>query len=158
METLLDVELAISSPAFSEGGDIPGKYTCDGENINPPITVQNLPDETKSIALILEDPDAPGGTFDHWVVWNIQAYSDEIKEHVTPGVEGKNSFDEHHYGGPCPPDGEHRYFFRIFALNKMLDLEVNSGKQALLKAMEGNILAAGSLMGKYKKKSKHFLF
>lgn len=153
METLLDIEIKISSPAFQEGGNIPEKYTCDGENINPPIKMENLPDGTESVALIVEDPDAPNGTFDHWVVWNIRPVEDEIREHVTPGVEGKNSFNQHHYGGPCPPDGEHRYFFKLFALNKMLDLDVNSGKQELLKAMEGNVLATGELMGRYKKKS-----
>lgn len=153
METLLDIELAISSPAFSEGESIPEKYTCDGENVSPLLTVQNLPGDTKSLAIIVEDPDSPGGTFDHWVVWNIKPYNEEIKEHVTPGVEGKNSFGQHHYGGPCPQEGEHRYFFNVFALNKMLDLDPQAGKPELLKAMEGSTLATGSLMGKYKKKS-----
>ena len=151
METLTDIELALSSTAFAEGAYIPEEYTCDGVDKNPPLQIGNLPAETESLALIVEDPDAPGGTFDHWVVWNIQPTS-EIEENITPGVEGVNSFGKHNYGGPCPPDGEHRYFFRIFALNKFLNLDTNSDKQALLNAMEGNVLASGELMGRYNKK------
>ena len=115
--------------------------------------MENLPEETKSLALIVEDPDSPGGTFDHCMVWNIKPYSEEIKEHVTPGVEGRNSFDQHHYGGPCPQEGEHRYIFKVYALNKTVDLDPSSGKQELLKAMEGSVLATGSLMGRYEKKA-----
>ncbi|MGK7392631.1 MAG: YbhB/YbcL family Raf kinase inhibitor-like protein [Candidatus Cyclobacteriaceae bacterium M2_1C_046] len=151
MESLLDVELALSSPKFENGGSIPKKYTCDGENVNPPIKVENLPEDTETLALIIEDPDAPNGTFDHWIVWNINPYLDQINEHVTPGVEGKNSFGKHHYKGPCPPDGEHRYFFRIYALNKSLKLQPDAGKIELLDAMEGNVLASGELMGRYKR-------
>lgn len=153
METLLDVELAVSSPAFAEGEQIPQQYTCDGENINPPLKIENLPEDTETLAIIIEDPDAPNGTFDHWVVWNVNPYLEHVNEHVTPGVEGKNSFGKHHYGGPCPPDGEHRYFFRIYALNESLDLDPESGKKELLNAMKGKVLASGELMGRYKRKS-----
>ncbi len=151
METLTEIELAVSSPAFSAGQSIPSHYTCEGANVNPPLIVGNLPAETESLALIMEDPDAPSGTFDHWLVWNITPLGEAIKENEIPGVQGKNSFGDRLYGGPCPPDGEHRYFFKMFALNRMLDLREGSTKQQLLRAMQGHVLATGELMGRYTK-------
>ena len=150
METLLKMALNISSPAFSHGEDIPPKYTCDGQNVNPALRVEGLPEQSKTMALILEDPDAPGGTFDHWLVWNIPV-SGEIKENSVPGIEGRNGFEELYYRGPCPPGGVHRYYFKIFALNRALTLNKGASKNDLLNAMEGHVLATGSLMGRYKR-------
>jgi Raf kinase inhibitor-like YbhB/YbcL family protein len=96
--------LTIGSPVFANKGFLPAKYTCDGTNINPPLTIENIPDGTKSLALIVDDPDAPAGTFDHWIVWNIRP-KEMILENTTPGTEGKNSFGKKHYNGPCPPAG-----------------------------------------------------
>lgn len=152
METLTDIDLAISSPAFAEGETIPAHYTCQGADVHPPLLIDNVPEATQSLAIIVEDPDAPNGTFDHWVAWNISPATWEIKENVIPGVQGKNSFNKNGYGGPCPPEGEeHRYYFKIFALNQMLVLDQNSYKKELLQKMEGHVLATGELMGRYRK-------
>lgn len=144
-------QFRITSPAFRQGDPIPVKYTCDGENVNPGLIIKNVPEDSKSLALIMEDPDAPGGTFDHWITWNIKPWIDEIKENSVPGIQGVNSFDNPGYGGPCPPDREHRYYFRIFALDSMLDLYEGADKSELLRAMKGHILAEGSLMGRYER-------
>ena len=101
--------LVISSPAFKNNKEIPRKYTCDGEDVNPQLDINGLPEETKSLVLIVDDPDAPMGDWVHWIVWNI-APTDKIKENSVPGVEGMNDFSKHYYGGPCPPSGTHRYF------------------------------------------------
>ena len=144
-------QLNIRSIAFSHGGHIPPLYTCEGKNINPPFEINNIPGDAKTLALIMEDPDAPGGTFYHWLVWNIVPRS-TIHENDTPGICGKNSFRDNHYGGPCPPDGEHRYYFKIFALDTELDLAEGVTYSALINAMEGHILATGEIMGLYKKR------
>ena len=141
----------VSSSVFSAGEEIPSRYTCDGEDVNPPLTIGKLPEGTRSLALIVEDPDAPMGTWDHWLVWNIPP-AKEIKEDSIPGVEGKNSFNKHHYGGPCPPSGTHRYFFKIYALDAMLELGSDTDKEDLEKAMTGKILGRGEIMGLYRKK------
>ncbi len=141
----------VSSKVFSAGEEIPARYTCDGEDVNPPLTIGKLPDKTQSLALIVEDPDAPMGTWDHWLVWNIPP-ANEISEDSIPGTEGKNSFNKHHYGGPCPPSGTHRYFFKIFALDSELDLGADTDKEALEKAMVNKILGRGEIMGLYSKK------
>lgn len=155
METLTDIEIAISSPMFAEGETIPAHYTCQGADVNPPLLIDNVPEATQSLAIIVEDPDAPNGTFDHWVAWNISPTTWEIKENVIPGVQGKNSFNKNGYSGPCPPEGEeHHYYFKIFALNEMLVLDQNSYKKELLQKMGGHVLAMGELMGRYKKVSK----
>lgn len=140
--------LKIKSSAFSAGDSIPSRYTCDGEDVNPPLEVENLPDGTKSLVLIIEDPDAPKQVWDHWLVWNIPP-ENSIDEDSIPGKEGKNSFGKHHYGGPCPPSGTHRYFFKVFALEDQLDLPENAEKEELEEAMVGKILAKGELMGLY---------
>lgn len=142
--------LIVKSSAFEDNGFIPAKYTCDGEGINPPLTIGNLPQDAKSIALIIDDPDAPSGTFDHWVIWNIPP-QDRIAENTAPGVEGKNGKKENRYSGPCPPSGTHHYHFKIYALDTMLDLHDNTDKKSLLRAMDGHILASGELIGLYSK-------
>jgi len=143
-------QLKLISTVFSHNGHIPPKYTCEGENINPPLIVQNIPDETKSLALIVEDPDAPRGVFTHWVVWNISP-NEAIAEKSNPGISGTNSFGKTGYGGPCPPSGEHRYFFRVFGLDDELDLLTGSTKEELLDAMKEHIIANAELMGVYQK-------
>ena len=142
--------LNVSSIAFSHGGHIPKKYSCEGENINPPLEISNIPKEAKTLALIVEDPDAPSGTFYHWLVWNIPP-NEPIAEGYIPGIMGKNSFGKTGYGGPCPPKGSHRYFFKIYAIDTELDLQADATKDALQQAMQGHIIAQGELMGKYQK-------
>ena len=142
--------LIISSPAFENEGIIPSKYTCDGDDINPPLEIDNIPAGTKTLAIIVEDPDAPKGTFDHWIVWNIPPES-PVEENRIPGMSGKNGSGKTGYYGPCPPSGYHRYYFHVFALNKSLELEDGEDKKALKAAMEPHIIAKGSFMGRYKK-------
>jgi len=142
--------LVISSPAFKNKKEIPRKYTCDGEDVNPQLDIGGLPEETKSLVLIVDDPDAPKGDWVHWIVWNITP-TDKIKENSVPGVEGMNDFRRHSYGGPCPPSGTHRYFFTIYALDTELSLKVHSRKKDLEDAMSGHILAKGELVGLYKR-------
>ncbi|WP_276502299.1 YbhB/YbcL family Raf kinase inhibitor-like protein [Terrimonas pollutisoli] len=144
-------KLKVYSTVFSHNGHIPPEYTCDGKNINPPIEVDNIPEGTKTLALIMEDPDAPRQTFDHWVVWNISP-TEAITEESVPGISGTNSFGHTGYGGPCPPSGAHRYFFRVYALDKKLDLMAGATKEELLERMHDHILAQGELMGYYQKK------
>ena len=142
-------KLSVTSPAFENNKPIPVKYTCDGANINPPLTIEDVPEETKALVLIVDDPDAPMGTFDHWVVWNIQPTTRRIEENTVPGTEGISTSRKHAYGGPCPPYGTHRYFFKVYALDTQLDLKSNSSKRDVEKAMKGHILAEGELMGLY---------
>jgi hypothetical protein len=143
-------ELTVSSPAFENNKLIPAKYTCDGDNVNPPLTIEGVPDGTKSLVLIVDDPDAPMGTWDHWIVWNIPPTS-KIEENTVPGTEGVNDSRKHSYGGPCPPWGTHRYFFKVYALDTKLDLNPNSRKKDVEKAMQGHILAKGELVGLYRR-------
>jgi len=146
-----DNQLRVRSVAFSHGGQIPPKYTCEGENINPPLEVSGYPSDTKSLALIVEDPDAPRGVYDHWIVWNIPP-SEGIAENSRPGIGGKNSFGNTGYGGPCPPSGSHRYFFKVYALDSELDIQAGSDKKTLEEAMKQHVVASGELMGHYQKK------
>jgi hypothetical protein len=156
--------ITITSSAFKEGQMIPAKYTCDGSNISPPLNWQQIPQGTarlslpksKSFALICDDPDAPVGIWVHWVMWNIPAESNGLSEGVPTTKElpdgskqGITSARSHGYHGPCPPNGTHRYYFKVYALDQMLDLPITSTKQNLLDAMKGHILAEGQLMGKY---------
>lgn len=141
--------LLIKSSAFESGKQIPNKYTCDGQDVNPPLSVEGTPKETKTLALILDDSDAPSGTFDHWIVWNIPALTSRINEDSVPGKEGLNSARQQGYMGPCPPSGTHRYFFKLYALDVELNLGANSTKKDVEKAMKGHILAKGELMGLY---------
>ena len=146
-----DSSLRVQSVAFSHGGYIPLKYTCEGENVNPPILISDLPGDTKSLALIVEDPDAPRGVYDHWIVWNIPP-NKAIGENSKPGISGKNSFGNEDYGGPCPPSGSHRYFFKVFALDSDLNIQAGSDKQTLQEAMKDHVLGLGELMGHYQKR------
>jgi len=143
--------LKVRSEAFEDGADIPSKYTCQGEDINPPLSIEDLPEGTVSLALIMDDPDAPVGTWDHWIVWNIRP-NKTIAEGSIPGTQGQNDFIQSKYGGPCPPTGMHRYFFKFFALDTFLELKEGSKREALEKVMEGHILGQAELMGKYKRK------
>jgi len=146
-----DNELRVRSAAFGDGGSIPPKYTCEGENVNPPLEISGLPENTKSLALIVEDPDAPKGVYDHWIVWNIPP-NEAIRENSRPGVSGKNSFGNTGYGGPCPPSGSHRYFFKVYALDSDLKIQAGSDKKALQDAMKDHMLGSGELMGHYQKR------
>jgi Raf kinase inhibitor-like YbhB/YbcL family protein len=142
----------ISSPAFAQGETIPVKYTCDGADVSPPLRWDEPPAGTGSLALIADDPDAPVGTWVHWVVFNLPADARELPEQATlPGgsQDGTNSWGRTGYGGPCPPSGTHRYFFKLYALDTTLDLAVGASKEELLQAMEGHILAQTELMGTY---------
>jgi len=143
--------LLISSQVFDHQGSIPSQYTCDGRNINPPLAIEHIPEEAESLVLIVDDPDAPGGMWVHWVVWNIPITL-SIKENSVPGVEGVNDFKRNHYGGPCPPSGTHRYFFKVYALDEVLDLPASTDKKALELAMQPHILAFGEIIGFYKRK------
>ena len=145
--------LQITSSAFQNNGHIPRQYTCDGKDINPPLMIANCPQGTKSIALICDDPDAPGGIWVHWVIWNIFPDVKEIKENIVPtgAIVGVNDFRQNRYGGPCPPSGTHRYFFKVYALDTTFGISPNSTKADLEKAMKGHILGQGELIGLYKR-------
>ena len=150
MKELIILDLNISSSVFKANGFIPKKYACEGDNINPPLQISKLPKNSKSLAILVDDPDAPSKTFTHWVVWNITP-GNIIEEDSIPGVQGTNDYDERGYSGPCPPSGIHRYVFKIFALDTVLELKPSSKKQNLEKAMKDHILAYGDLVGLYKK-------
>lgn len=153
-ETPIDYKvLEVSSRAFRQYGAIPYKYTCDGEDINPPLDIKNIPVEAKSLTLIVEDPDAPRGTWLHWLVWNIPV-THRIKEDDVPGDQGVNDFGKVSYGGPCPPSGAHRYYFKVYALNSLLDLPRGLTRTQVEEAMSDHIIAYGETVGIYKKKSK----
>ena len=140
--------MRLSSPAFVNNGMIPPEYTCDGDNINPALDIGDIPKGTKTLALIMDDPDAPAGVWVHWVVWNITP-TNKIEKDSTPGVEGTNDFRKTSYGGPCPPSGTHRYFFKLYALDTELGIKPGASKKELEKAMQGHILANAELVGKY---------
>lgn len=143
--------MKLSSPAFGENGLIPAKYTCDGQDINPPLLIENVPPETKSLALIVDDPDAPSGMWVHWVVWNIDPNTTAINENSVPAgaSQGLNNFRKHDFGGPCPPSGSHRYFFKIYALDTTINAGRNAVKTDIEKAMKGHILSQAQIMGRY---------
>lgn len=145
--------MRITSPSFENNAAIPARYTCDGENIHPPLTVSGVPANAKSLMLIVDDPDAPRGVWVHWTVWNIDPTTREITERSVPAgaVEGKTSFGKSGYGGPCPPSGTHRYFFKLFALDATLDLPPETDAAGLERAMEGHILDRAELMARYRR-------
>jgi Raf kinase inhibitor-like YbhB/YbcL family protein len=143
-------ELTVTSPAFENSKNIPSKYTCDGNDVNPPLNIEGIPKEAKSMVLIVEDPDAPMGLWIHWVVWNIPPTS-TIKENSAPGTQGLNTSGKRAYGGPCPPSGTHRYFFRVYALDTVLDLGSNSEKENVEEAIQGHALAKGEIIGLYRR-------
>ncbi|MFH1507929.1 MAG: YbhB/YbcL family Raf kinase inhibitor-like protein [Candidatus Omnitrophota bacterium] len=142
--------MKLTSPAFEHNKLIPSKYTCQGQDINPALLIEDMPQGTKSLALIMDDPDAPMGMWVHWVVFDIGIVS-RIEENSIPGKQGINDFRRKDYGGPCPPSGTHRYFFKIYALDKKLGLEEGINKKGLEQAMEGHILEKAELIGLYKK-------
>lgn len=149
-------KLTLTSPAFKEGAAIPSANTCDGANASPPLQWSGVPSQAKSLALICEDPDAPGGTFTHWVLYNLPASTTELKEGQATlpekAAQGKNDFDKAGYGGPCPPAGNpHRYIFHLYALDTPLTLSDSASKQDLQSAILDHILAEGVLMGKYQR-------
>ena len=148
--------MKLESSVFRHEGSIPLKYTCDGENISPPLKISDVPEGAMSLVLIMDDPDVPkdirpDGMWDHWLVWNIPPETTEILEGEEPkGVIGKNTGGRFGYGGPCPPDREHRYFFKLYALDTMLDLPAETTTKADLEAaMQGHILDQAELMGRY---------
>ena len=148
--------LRLTSPVFENNSPLPPRYTCDGENINPPLTIKNVPRGAKSLAFIFDDQDAPRGSYVHWILWNIDPETKDIKEDSVPedAVEGTNDFKKRNYGGPCPPTRAHRYAFKLYALDIRLNLESRSTKAVLEKAMKGHILAQAQLLTSYKKVGK----
>jgi Raf kinase inhibitor-like YbhB/YbcL family protein len=146
-------KMKITSPAFQQGATIPSKFTCDGADTSPPLQIADIPTGAQSLALIMDDPDAPSGLFTHWAVWNISTQTSSIAEASTPkGVQGTNDFGKSGYGGPCPPSGAHRYYFKIFALDRALDLPFGAKRGQVDAAMKDHIVAQGELMGRYTKK------
>lgn len=149
--------LSLTSPAFAHHTRIPRAYTCDGDDISPPLKIAGVPAGAKALVLIMDDPDVPkhlrpDGMWDHWVVWNIPPTTTEIPEGKEPqGVGGNNSWGRTGYGGPCPPDREHRYFFKLYALDTMLQLPAGASKKEAEKALQGHILAQAELVGLYER-------
>lgn len=145
------VALNISSPEFEANGFIPSRFTCDGANVNPPLDIHDIPPGAQSLALIMDDPDAPIRAWVHWVAWNIPV-STHISEDTLLKEQGINDFRENKYGGPCPPYGIHRYFFKVYALDAPLTLAPGMGKNELEKAIQGHVLGYGELVGRYKRR------
>lgn len=148
----------LSSKAFKGGYAIPKEYTCDGDDISPPLEWTSVPDDAMTLALIADDPDAPNGTWVHWVLYNLPAHILEIPANLPPKdqlengtIQGINDFKNIGYGGPCPPGGTHRYVFKLYALDKELDLAAGATTRQLLQAMEGHILDRAQFMGTYSK-------
>ncbi|MEO6893415.1 MAG: YbhB/YbcL family Raf kinase inhibitor-like protein [Ginsengibacter sp.] len=143
--------LKITSSAFPENGNIPSKFTCEGDQVNPPLHISGVPEGTKSLALVINDPDASlDGGFNHWVVWNIDPSVREIPEGFDGAVQGFNSAKKAGYIGMCPPSGTHHYHFIIYALDTRLDIKKYSDKEVLEKSMEGHVIARNELIGLYK--------
>ena len=154
------MSFAIKTAAFTNGGEIPRKYTCGGENVSPALSWAETPLQARSLALICDDPDAPGGTWTHWIVWNIPAQTSSLPEAVPASQEtiaggarqGKNDFGRIGYGGPCPPPGKpHRYFFRLYALGTMLDVKPGASRSEMESAMKPHVLARAEWMGLFKR-------
>jgi Raf kinase inhibitor-like YbhB/YbcL family protein len=147
----MDIQnIKVFTSAFESNDTIPRKYTCNAENINPPLEFRGISEKAESLVLIMDDPDAPMKVFTHWIVWNIVPIA-KINEDSIPGVEGINDFRKIGYGGPCPPLGIHRYFFRAYALDKQLGLKAGTSRKELEREMIGHIIAEGEFMGKYSK-------
>ncbi len=152
-------QIKVTSNAFTDGAMIPAKYSCDGENASPHLKWENMPANAKTIAIIADDPDAPGGTWVHWLIFNLPANVKELPDGVAPegnasavARQGTNDFKKIGYGGPCPPSGVHRYFFKVYGLDTELSLNAGATKEDLMKAMEGHVVAEGQIVGKYEKK------
>lgn len=151
-------EIKVTSAAFKEGQPIPRQYTCDGVNLSPPLEWSGVPKNAKTIAIVADDPDAPAGTWVHWVLYNLPAENIGLVENVPAtetlkagGFQGKNDFEKIGYGGPCPPSGMHRYFFKIYAVDAELPLKAGATKAELEKALQGHIVTQGQLMGTYQR-------
>jgi Raf kinase inhibitor-like YbhB/YbcL family protein len=145
--------MKITSSAFHEGANIPSKFTCDGSDTSPPLQIADVPSGAKSLVLIVDDPDAPSGLFTHWLVWNIPPQTGSIAEGSAPqGVQGANDFGKSGYRGPCPPPGTHRYSFKIFALDRELELRSGAKRSQVDAAMKGHVIAQGELVGRYAKR------
>ena len=146
-------KMKITSSAFQGGGNLPSKFTCDGADISPPLQIIGVPSEAKSLVLIVDDPDAPSGLFTHWLIWNIPPQTNSVAEGSAPkGVHGTNDFGKSGYKGPCPPPGIHRYSFKIFALDRELDLRSGAKRRQVDAAMKGHVIAQGELMARYARK------
>jgi Raf kinase inhibitor-like YbhB/YbcL family protein len=143
-------KMKITSPDFSNNEMIPKKFTCDGEDVSPGLVIEGVPARAKSLALVVDDPDAPMGTWVHWVVYDIPPLG-RIGQNGIPGKQGTNDFGKRKYGGPCPPSGTHRYFFKLFALDAMLDLQEGLSKKELEHSLQGHILEKAELVGLYKR-------
>ena len=142
--------MKISSPAFQEGGTIPEEFSKNGQNVNPELRIEGAPAEAKSLVLIVDDPDAPVGLFTHWLIWNISPQTNSVAEGSAPkGMQGTNDFGKLGYRGPCPPPGTHRYSFKIFALDRELDLRSGAKRSQVDAAMKGHVIAQGELVGRY---------
>jgi len=146
--------MLITSSAFRDNQPIPPKYTCDGEDLNPPLAFEGVPQAASSLALVVDDPDAPSGTWNHWVVWDMPPTTSAIGEGQDPaGVVGSNSWHRTSYGGPCPPRGEHRYRFTLYALDTTMELPPRAGPRELDRAMKGHVLAKAQLVGRYARRT-----
>ncbi|PYI87397.1 MAG: YbhB/YbcL family Raf kinase inhibitor-like protein [Verrucomicrobia bacterium] len=143
--------MTITSPAFPAGGQIPAKFTCNGQGTSPELRISGTPPGAKSLLLIADDPDAPGGVFTHWLVWNIDPQTTRWAENSVPAgaLQGTNDFSKKGYGPPCPPSGTHRYIFKIFALDRPLELKAGARRADVEDAIRGHILAQGELIGRY---------
>ena len=155
-----DLKMEIKSPAFRDGGSIPPMYTCDGADLSPPLTFNAPPKGTRSLALIVDDPDAPAGIWVHWVAWNIPPGARSLEEGVQKSAtlpdgthQGVNDFGRVGYGGPCPPSGTHRYFFKLYALDRSLDLKPTTTSRDLQTSMQGHVLAQAEVIGRYARRS-----
>ncbi|HJV66270.1 MAG TPA: YbhB/YbcL family Raf kinase inhibitor-like protein [Geomonas sp.] len=141
----------LTSPDFQNGKPIPVKFSCKGDDVNPPLVIEGVPAEAKSLALIMDDPDAPAGTWVHWVMWNVDPATSQIARASVPAgaQQGTNSWKRNNYGGPCPPSGTHRYFFKLYALKERLNLPHSTTSKELEHAMQGKVLASCELMGTF---------
>lgn len=146
-------DMKLTSPAFANNGAIPPEFTCDGSGSSPPLIISEVPPNAKSLALIMDDPDAPAGTWDHWIVFNIPSSTNKIAKGAEPeGIGGRNSWGRAGYGGPCPPSGTHRYFFKLYALDTELSLPEGATKSSLERAMGGHVISKTELIGTYKRR------
>jgi Raf kinase inhibitor-like YbhB/YbcL family protein len=155
------MHMRLTSSAFENQGNIPPQYTCDGENTNPPLRIEAVPETAVSLALIMDDPDVPkdrrpDGLAIHWLLWNIDPHTQDIAHNSVPqgATQGVNTRGDNQYMGPCPPDREHRYFFKLYALDQQLDLPKTADKNQLEKAIEGHIIEECQLLGRYERKEK----
>lgn len=148
--------MKLTSTAFETNGPIPSQYTCDGQNVSPQLVIGDVPPAAKSLALIVDDPDAPAGDWVHWLVWNIDPKTAEIREGAVPpgAVQGRTDFGNNRWGGPCPPSGVHHYQFKLYALDATLDLPENAAKKDLEKAMEEHTVEQYTLVGTYQRREK----